>query len=411
LRAHDVHQGLHEVDRTSALLAGELEVTQLVGMAAAVAAWVKGHDVIADAQALKLVAAEQLDVLPFAFERIVEMLSDLDFVRNVQTTGHRITSFYETVPEDYERMYGQLGQAWRAQEPTEVETSLLGVVEELSNGPRPVDTLDVDADALEDVLHIGQEAEAIQIVTVDARRVAYSPFFAYEKPQAIGTALSEIGLERVAAAFAGVKAFQGVPLSTSADGAVLTGLVAAGLMAGPSLERPDESRELFAVAPYGLGADVLSIRRPLLEKALAILASVRMGQHFGGVTRLQSPAALLQALMQSDRIVAWHSSTTRQYAVLQRLGIVRFVSSGGRSGIQLIDTDDNVLAVRLALDLLGAGEATSTKGASTSLEQALLAPGHYRTQIQGIRHAKRRPLFDGTELAAMVEATMGWRPE
>ncbi len=392
-------------------MASELEVTQLVGMAAAVAAWIKGHDVIADAQAFKLVAAEQLDVLPFAFDRVIEVLAELDFVRNVQTSGHRITSFYETVPEDYERMYGQLGQSWRAQGPTEVEASLLGVVDDLSNGPKPVDVLDVDMSALDDVLHIGEEAEAIQIVTVEHRRVAYSPFFAYEKPQAIGDALSEIGLEQVAAAFAEVKGFQGTPLSTSSDGAVLSSLVAAGLMAGPSLERPDSSREFFAVAPYGLGADVLSIRRPLLEKALAILAAVRMGQHFGGVTKLQSPVALLNALLQSDRVVAWHTSTIRQYAVLQRLGIVRFVSSGGRSGIQLIDTEDNKLAVRLALDLVGEGEATTTKGAPSGLEQALLTPGHYRTQIQGIRQAKRRPLFDPADLAAMVEATMGWRPE
>lgn len=180
-------------------------------------------------------------------------------------------------------------------------------------------------------------------------------------------------------------------------------------MAGPSLERPDGSRELFAVAPYGLGPDVLTYKRPVLEKALAVLAAVRMGQHFGGITNLQSPAAFLHALLQPGRTVAWHSSTTRQYAVLQRLGVVRFVAAGGRSGIQLIDIEDNVAAMKLAIDLLGAGEAAATKGTSSLLEQALMTPGHYRPQIQGIRPAKRHAPIPADEMAAIVDAAMGRR--
>jgi hypothetical protein len=411
LRTHDIHQGLHEVDRNSALIATELEATQLVGMSAAVAAWVKGHDVIDDAQALRVVAADQLDVDAFAFDSVIQLLEELDFVRNVQRSGRRITSFYETVPEDYSRMYGQLGEAWEMQGPTEVEKGLVTLVDKLSSGPCPIDDVDLDPTARESVMTIGQEAEAIQTVAVGRRTILYSPFFAYEKPEAIGDVLAALDVERVSAAFGGVKGFQGTPISISPVGEVLNGLVAGGLMAGPSLERPDGSRELFAVAPYGLGPDVLTFKRPILEKALAILAAVRMGQHFGGMTNLHSPAALLHALLQPDRVVAWHSSTTRQYAVLQRLGVVRFVTAGGRSGIQLVDTDDNVAAMKVAIDLLGAGEATATRGTTSLIERALITPGHYRPQIQGIRPAKRRVRIAAEDLAAIVDAAMGRRAE
>lgn len=52
LRAHDVHQGLHDVDRNVGLVGSELETTQLVGMAAALATTVKpgsGRDVVRSA--------------------------------------------------------------------------------------------------------------------------------------------------------------------------------------------------------------------------------------------------------------------------------------------------------------------------------------------------------------------------
>lgn len=411
LRAHDIHVGLHEVDRNSALLATELESTQLIGMTAAIAAWVKGHDVIADAQALKVVAVDQLDVVGFAFDTVIGVLEELDFVRRVERVGTRITSFYETIPEDYERMYGQLGEAWAGRDPTEIEQTLINVVDDLSSGPKAVSDLPIAEDARERVMLVGREAEAIQMVDVDGRQIAYSPFFAYENPEAIAETLKTINVERVAAAFAGVRTFQGTPLSISAHGEVLSGLVAAGLMSGPSLERPDQSRELFAVAPYGLGPKELGYGRPILEKALAILAAVRMGQHFGGITTLHSPAALLHALIQPERTVAWHSSTTRQYGALQRLGIVRFVAAGSRNGIQLIDTDDNVAAVKLAMDLLGPGEAAATRGSPSLLDQALITPGHYRAQIQGIRPAKRRSGIAPDEIAAIVDAAMGWRAE
>jgi hypothetical protein len=411
LRTHDIHVGLHDVDRNSALFAAELEATQLAGMAAAVAAWIKGHDVIDDAPALKIVAADQLDVNAFAFDAVIGLLTELDFVRNVTREGGRVKSFYETVPEDYSRMYGQVGAAWEARQPTEIESSLIRVVDQLSSGPLPVSRLDVDADALETVLAVGQEAEAVQITQVGEQPIAYSPFFAYEHPGAMKEVLDGLQIERVSAAFGSVRSFQGVPLSISPHGQALNALVAAGLMAGPSLERPDHSRELFAVAPYGLGPDVLTHKRPLFEKALAVLAAVRMGQHFGGVTNLHSPAAFLHALMQPDRVVAWHSSSDRQYGVLHSLGIVRFVSSGGRVGIQLIDTSDNSAAIRLAIDLLGPGEAAATKGTASLLERTLVTPGNYRPQIQGIRPARRRVQFPAEELVAIVEAAMGRRVE
>lgn len=411
LRTHDVHQGLHDVDRNTGLVGRELEATQLVGMTAAVATAIKGQDVVANAQDFKTIVAEQLDVDRWAFEPVIDLLAEVDFIRNVQRSTHGTESFYETVPEDFERLYGTLGEAWGDRRPGELEKALVTTVETLSYGPRSIDSLDLDASIRAPLLELGRSAEAVRTLRVREDEVAYSPFFAYERPEAIGEALDELNVESVGEAFAQVRGYQGIPLSTSATKDVLTGLVSAGLIAGPALEAPDGRIETFAVAPYGLSPDLRTIRRPVLDKALAIVAAVRMGESFGGVTNLYAPIALLRRLQEPEYATKPHSSTKRQYAVLHRLGIVRFVGTGTRHGIQLVDNPDNLEAVELAINLLAHGEATTAKEPAIRVQEVLLQAGSYRYPIQSVARARR----SGKGLPAglierIFESAMGRQP-
>lgn len=237
LRTHDIQQGLRNVDRTSGLLVRELETTQVVGMAAAVAGWIKGLDVIEDARALKVLAADQLNVDPFAFDNVVRLLEELEFVRQVERRGSRVTSFYESVPPTYDRMYSLLGTSWREQGPTEIEQSLVATVDTLSRGPAIVESLEIDPEARDRVLQVGMASEAVQVVRSKAADIAYSPFFAYERPEEVGRVLTEVDIEKIAATFSTVRAFQGLPVTLSKDGDTLSALVGAGLIAGPTSSR------------------------------------------------------------------------------------------------------------------------------------------------------------------------------
>lgn len=80
LRCQDVHAGLRNLDPNSAPIAQHLEQTQLVGMAATLAAAIRGEDVIADAKALKVIAADQLDINAYAFPRVVRLLDERGLV-------------------------------------------------------------------------------------------------------------------------------------------------------------------------------------------------------------------------------------------------------------------------------------------------------------------------------------------
>lgn len=408
LRAHDIHQGLHDVDRNVGLVGSELEQTQIVGMAAALATAIKGHEVVGSVKDLKTVAAEQLDIDRWAFNGVVGLLEAVDFVRAVQRTGGEPTSFYESVPESFEILYTTLGEVWSDRQPSEIEKSLIQTVDELSFGPRRVAELDIDPSARERVLDLGREAEAIQIIVVGGEEVAHSPFFAYEHPEAMGEVLSSLEIDSVRAAFAELRGYQGLPIEKSAHPEVVRGLVAAGLVAAPMLEDPSGHEQGFAVAAYGLGRpDLLTIRKPVLDKALAILSAIRLGEHFGGITSLRWPVAILRRLQDPSWSGAYHSSTTRQYKALFRMGIIRFVGTGAMRGIQLIDSADNREAVALAIELISYGEATVSKETTIDPAHGLAARGTYRFPIQGVPSARRRNPLPDRLMDAIYESAMG----
>jgi hypothetical protein len=378
-------------------------------MAAALATAVKGRDVVSSAPDLRQVAADQLDIDTWAFEQVLDVLEEVGYVRNRQQTNRETQSFYETVPEDFERLYQTLGEDWASRGPGEVEKSLLAVVDDLSFGPRRLAELDIDPDVAEYVSQLGEAAESVRIHSIGEERIAYSPFFAYEHPESIGEILETTDVEAVRQAFEATRAHQGLPLSKDTHGETARALVGAGLLAGPSLERPDGTIETFSVAPYGLSRDLLTLRRPVLDRALALLAAVRMGEHFGGMTNLHAPAAVLRKLLDPTRITASHSSTRRQYAVLQRMGVVRFASSNDRTGIQLIDTPDNHEAVLLALDLIAHGEAMAAKAGELE-HGGLMTEGIYRTPIQAIQPARQVRRLPPRLFESLVESAMGRRP-
>ncbi len=389
LRAHDLHQGLQaaDVDRGSGLVGQELEATQTIGMAAALATAIKGLDIVADGSDLRRVANQQLDIPTWAFDKVIRVLEEAEYVRNVDrdSVGH-VQRLYETVPEDFGTLYRTLDQVYDDQRPGELERTLIAVIDDLSQGPRWVDELDVDPTAIAPLLEIADAAAAIIVAHTDNRDVAYSPYFAYEHPDDVAQVVSDLDLDQVRRVFAKVRDYQGLPILSDDTGAVANGLVAAGLMAGPGVAGLAGDLQTFAIAPYGLASELLTIRKPVLDKALAIVASVRMGQHFGGLTHLRNPHAFLAALTIKDRWVGAHESTPRQYAALCDLGIVRLDARPFRPAIQLIDTRDNQEAIGLARDLLVHGEAMTLKAPSVKGIEAAL----YRSPIQTVRPARRR---------------------
>lgn len=410
LRCHDVHTGLRNVDPNSASLT-PLADTRMVGMAASLASLVRGQDVITDAEALKTIAVEQLDISPYAFGTVIETLETAGMVDGVLRKGQKVVSFTETVPY-YEDLYDRLGEAWRGSQPSQLEQEMLAVVDRLALSPVPAEELEselgLDRGDIPRLLEVGKAADLVKGVTLIDGEVLYSPFFGFENPELLGTLLETHGSGRFAEDLAAVRAHQGLPLDETAYPA-LADAISRGFIMAPSVTRPDGADQPFAAMPYITDSSLLTVRKPVLEKALAVVACVRCGEHFGGATSTRDPARVLTALLDPNRShrLGAHSSHKRQYQMLYRMQIVDFVPSGNWVMPQLIVTDDNVEAVRLARDLLTYGEPLEDRAGDDEARGLLSLNSAYQGPLQTVSRRRNKKTLSEREYQAVLDAAMG----
>lgn len=282
LRCQDVHSGLRNLDPSSPLLA-PLNETRLVGMAATTAGLIRGRDVVTDADALMQVAASQLDVPTMSFNEIVRVLEDAGFIEGVQRTGRKVDSFTENVPY-YDDLYSRLGDAWRAGKPTETEQQLLVIVDGLARAPLPLEDLGnrfgLDSAAIPNLIEVGTRSGLVRTLRTVDGDLAYSPFFGFENPDGLTELVNSHGSDQLMSEFALVRARQGLEINLSQH-PLLTSAVAGGLVMAPMVQLPNGSMQAFAAMPYVSDKSLLSARKPVLEKALAVLACLRCAETHG----------------------------------------------------------------------------------------------------------------------------------
>ncbi|MFF7535130.1 hypothetical protein ACFZB2_39570 [Streptomyces bobili] len=100
---------------------------------------------------------------------------------------------------------------------------------------------------------------------------------------------------------------------------LLQDAIARGLLLAPAVQRPGGTLQPFAALPYVLDRDLLRGRKPVLDKALAVLACLRCGQHFGGYTSLPGHALVdvIDKLLDPNRgFLRPHEAHERQYRLI-----------------------------------------------------------------------------------------------
>ncbi|MGV9238984.1 hypothetical protein [Streptomyces nigra] len=380
-------------------------------MAASLASLIRGQDVISDADALKTIAAEQLDISPYAFPSVIEILERVGFIHAVQRRGNKIVSFSESVPF-HQHLYDLLGGVWHDGEPTQLEEEMIALVDRLATSPVPTeeleDELGLDRSDIPRLLEVGKASQLVKGVSLIDGEVLYSPFFGFENPDILATLLSEHGSGQFGEELASVRTHQGLPLDESKYPA-LADAISRGFILAPSVTRPDKVEQPFAAVPYLPDRDLLTIRKNVLEKALAVLACVRCGEHFGGATKTRQPVLVLNALLDPSRghRLGAHSSHKRQYQLLYRMQIVDFIPSGDWVSPQLIVTEDNLEAVRIARDLLIFGEPLEDRADDSDARSLLSLDSPYRAPLETVHRRRNRLSLSDREYAAVLDTAMG----
>lgn len=414
LRCQDVHAGLRNVDPSSGVLRPLMD-TRLVGMTASLASLIRGQDVIADASALQAVAAEQLDVDLYAFNDVIALLEARGYVTDVSRSNGKISRFNESIPY-YTDLYAELGAAWRERGPSQLEEQLLAVVHRLAAAPASVeelvDELNLDTADVPTLLDLGSNSHLAKVLRTIDGDLVYSPFYAFENPKAVDELVAAHGSDRLAEEFRLLHSYQGLPVDPVTT-PLLSDAVARGFLLAPGVSRPDGIEQPFATLPYLLTPDLLTARKPLLEKAFAVVACLRCGEHFGGYNDLPAEAlvAVIDKLLDPNRgFLMPHSSHERQYGLLHRAGLIAFDPDlqpwGKWVTPRFLDTADNREALQIARDLLQHGELILNRVGDTTARAVLAQGTSLIAPMQTVGKYRPKAASDPKEWTKVVSAAM-----
>lgn len=406
LRAQDVYSGLQTVDQTSGIIAAELDATRLTGMAATVAANIKGIDLIKDPKTLTVIAAQQWGIDSFALPRVREVLEEIGYITQHKSAHGKVTEIDEHIPLLHDDLYERLGSHWRNNQPSELDEAAVDSLETLAAAPMRLSDLRErigDLDTAKHLLDIGEAAQFTRRLELsDGDELVWSPFCAYEQPEALSKLFDRFPEDDVREQFGRVKDYQGLPVEGKAG--VLGQAVGQGILLANSI-RGSGGEASFAFVPYRAGAAQRRMQKVILDKAIILLACVRYGQH-KALHPILMPAAILRKLREGAPLRA-STEASSQYRTAAQEQILRVESvGGGYFRAQLIDTPDNKAAIDLAIDLLTHGEPVAVR--EDPEQKLLFTGGQYLTPLMTMKVREPRARLSGDIVLSLVDT---WRGE
>jgi hypothetical protein len=329
-----------------------------------------------------LAAGGELGIQADTLERGLGELEEIGYV-TLHKYGGDIRKIEERIPLLSDR-YELIGQKWREGSPSEVERATIEMVDDLMMAPQRERELirkyNIDDSTFSMITDVGKSGAFYKSYTspVDGSVIGFSPLYHDENPEKLLELFDKFPGYDVTTKLQSIRAEQGRPIEAISD-PILMEAIRMGCIPTPSVSSTGGKKH-FAFTPLqGVGI----LEKSLLEKARALVACVRYGQHFAGVTKIKYPLAILQKL-QRTRMLGDHSEILQQYSLLHKLGVGRISQHPhyrSRYTLVLIDNEDNMRALELAIQYLTVREVIKSDPSEVDAKQLLL-PGIYGSPTQ-----------------------------
>ena len=403
LRIQDIQTSLQDVELGP--LSAETKGIRLVGMAERLAIHIRGAEVIDDYKRLEYIAS-QFGIDSLLLPQVLDVLQELEWVR-VKKKDNRIERVEETVPY-FSDIYSKAGEYFSNSGHSEIEEATILVCDALAQSPTTEEglkkRLGLEEGDYKIVLDIGKSGKFVEQYnsTKSKESVLYSPMYWVENPDKLENMyelLKKFGSESVYQALKKIKDYQGFPLQVDFlkgnyetlpdEMKIIVEAIRRGIILAPQVDSL-KGRKNFAFTPYvGIAVE----EKVILEKAMAILACIRYGEHFGSITKILYPELILDKLLSPPYRIGSHTEIRMQYAILVGRGvgkIFRDTSKPSKYHFELIPTKENKKAVALAKDLLRVGELLEGKGLSKTLQNVLFYPGSYEEAMRTLPKLKKQ---------------------
>ena len=354
VRAQEFHEGLKDIT-TFGPKEAYLEATILIGKAASLATHLKGLIYVDDMNALKYLAAE-LGITGIELKPVLHVLEEVDFA-SVVSASSKIKRIELRIPE-LRNGYTDLGDYWMQLGPNEIERAAITVLNDVASFP--LNELDVkgslglDSKSFDTIIAIGHEGALIdKYQSSDGGMVLYSPLTIEEKPQSLLTLAQKFPENDVIAALQEVKQRQGLvtELFTNKNRNVIDQAVVLGVLSPVQINMAGQDR-LFLFSPKG---GLQKEERIILEKARAILACVRCGEHYSLKRKILYPQRILETLRDNKTFKYSRPDVPEQYGLLvtKQIGYIdNDIFKPGYYNFHLYDTPENMHALNIAISML-----------------------------------------------------------
>ncbi len=358
VRCHDITVSLNGAQ------AGEFDRLLLVGMAVQLALHLRGVATAVPYDLLRQVGLYLLHIPSTSFERVVELLAEVEFLK-LDRRGGTIKAVVPTVPY-YEDLFSGIGEIVSDRPLSEPEQLAIAVLDRLSRSPTTLQTLygcGAEKRLLERVLKVGMEGGYFIGKRARGRDMMLSPVYFPEHGEAFADLAAGAGSGIVARVISILAKNQGwplkliretgrigeIPLSPDEIG-VITELAKEGFSPPPMIRTKHSGANYFIFGPKPGLPNLPPQKRHIYEAAMALLAAVRQGQLLAKKYRIRMPQSLLQALKERKWLRA-NTEALEQYKQLVVLRLGRLVPTGGSNWyrFELIETPENLEAVDMAL--------------------------------------------------------------
>lgn len=373
VRAQDIQSGLSLINSGFANL--HMRKTKLIGATAQVCSLVEPFEVVDNYDSL-IVAAGELGIDDNLLEKSLRELQEVDFIRVVKD-GENIKKIEVTMPSLQNR-YEILGKRYEELNPSEIEEKTIEVLDDLAEIPVKVSdlvsTYSINNEEFNIIKDLGISAGFLDEYTSpkDNEKVLFSPIYWDENPDKIIELSDKYSYNNLLKAIKSIRDNQGKPVENITD-KILIEAVANGCLPAPKVKSTAGEKQ-FIFSPV---KGVQVYEKNLLNKARAIVACMRYGETFGNITKIKWPEVFLKSFLQK-KYIRPHSEILEQYSILSRLqvGFADRVSGTDRYSFRLIETDENIKALKLAIQMVSVG-TVNRYSETTETARDILIPGNY----------------------------------
>lgn len=401
IRCQDIQTGLHGYS------IADFDVLLRVGMAGRLAIHIRGGDVV-DYDRLKEVSFYLFDIPKIAFDGILNLLADIEFVR-LATVGQTVKTIIPTVPY-FDDMYERLGNKAELEGLNEFEQISIAILDRLSKSPQDHHTLrtrlDLDPETFERVLKIGEEGSYIHEIARPRGSLLISPVYFSENPDIFAEAVEKYGETMIKNVIELMRKHPGVPyelvLSTGQLGevlippdelAILKTLAENAVTQPPLLETTYSGKNHFLFTPPMGTERIPVVEKEIYEKAMAVVATMRQGQYFPlRDYRIKWPIAIIEAFLDPSRGELKATSFAKeQYSGLAIRKVCHLVNAGGNWYYpKFIDLPENRKAMKLARHMLTSPVVIEERGLDDRARDIIYSVTDYREALRGYGDIKKR---------------------